>query len=337
MTQNEPMKKLVYLPLLALAIVTLCSHDMYLKLNSYFLEPYTESTLALFNGTFEKSENAIDRDRMIDVSLVQNGSVEKAPTENWFEKDSTTYLKFKTAAPGTYVIGVSTKARSIKMDAKAFNDYLKHDGITDLLAQRTTEGSLGESAYELYSKHVKTMVQVGEKRSEDWKTALEYPIEFIPLQNPYELQPGDSLRVQLLLRQEPLSQQLVYLGFKAPATTHSHGGSTHTHESEESHEHTDLKQFRTNTKGEVVLPLDKAGVWYLRTIHLVPLENSEYTHESNWATLTFATASEMNHSHEEDAHATESQEEIPSYYFILGSILVLGLLFFYFRRSSNEK
>lgn len=55
-------------------MVFLSSHDMYLNLNSYFLETFTKSTVALFNVTFEKSENVIDRGRMTDVSIVQNGS-----------------------------------------------------------------------------------------------------------------------------------------------------------------------------------------------------------------------------------------------------------------------
>ena len=325
------MKKFIYLPLIAIALVFFSSHDMYLKLNNYYLDTFTKSTVELFNGTFDKSENVIDRDRMIDVSILQNGVRVNPSDDRWYEKDSITYLNFETQGEGTYVIGLSTRARTIEMDAEAFNDYLKHDGVLDLLEKREVDGTLGTGAVELYSKHVKTLVQVGQGLSDDWMTALNYPIEFIPLENPYDIHVGHTLPVQLYANQEPLANQLVYLGYKAPSTTHTHDGSTHTHYSDESHEHNDLQQFRTNENGVIELPIDKEGVWYLRTIHLVELTDSDYTHESNWATLTFAVGEGHSHEHSEESHA-----EIPVYYFIVASVLLLALLFFFFRGRNNE-
>lgn len=325
------MKKLIYLPLIAIALVLFSSHDMYLKLNNYFLDTFTKSTVELFNGTFDKSENVIDRDRMTDVSILQNGERFHPSEDSWYEKDSITYLDFETQSEGTYVIGLSTRARTIEMDAEAFNDYLKHDGVLDLLEKREADGTLDTGAVELYSKHVKTIVQVGEALSDDWMTALNYPIEFIPLENPYDIHVGHKLPVQLFANQEPLASQLVYLGYKAPSTTHTHDGSTHTHDSDESHEHNDLQQFRTNKNGVIDLPIDREGVWYLRTIHLVELADSEHTHESNWATLTFAVGEGHSHEHSEEGH-----DEIPTYYFIVASILLIALLFFFFRSRNNE-
>ena len=45
------------------ALVVLPSHDMFLKLDSYFLEPNTPAEVKLFNGTFEESGNSIRRVR----------------------------------------------------------------------------------------------------------------------------------------------------------------------------------------------------------------------------------------------------------------------------------
>ena len=56
--------------LLLLAFVLLTSHDMFLKPDEYFLEPNAPAIIRLYNGTFERSENAISRDRMLDASLV---------------------------------------------------------------------------------------------------------------------------------------------------------------------------------------------------------------------------------------------------------------------------
>ncbi|WP_226789109.1 DUF4198 domain-containing protein [Polaribacter porphyrae] len=197
----------------ALCILIFCSHDMYLKLDTFFLQPNTESTIQLFNGTFNKSENVIDRDRMLDASLVGDGNRIKVEDKQWTEKDSTTILNFNSGKAGTWVAGVSTKPRNFTMTAEKFNNYLKHDGIKDALLQREQNGTLNDEAVEKYSKHVKAIFQVGNEKTKDWNTLFGYPIEFIPLENPYEKYTGDILQVKLLRDGKPLQNQLVYANY----------------------------------------------------------------------------------------------------------------------------
>lgn len=220
------MKKSVFT---ILCFLLLCSHDMYLKMDSFFIVPNQEATLKLYNGTFEKSENVIDRDRMIDVSLVGNGNRIAVAESQWTEKDSMTLLNFKAGDAGTWVAGLSTKPRNIEMDAEAFNNYLLHDGIKDMLAQRTRNNTLNTNAVEKYSKHVKAIFQVGDRTSTDWQTELGYPIEFIPLSNPYQAHTGDTLQVRLLRDGQALANHLVYADFKTSEVGHSHGKDTHKH------------------------------------------------------------------------------------------------------------
>ncbi|MEL6721003.1 MAG: DUF4198 domain-containing protein, partial [Bacteroidota bacterium] len=195
--------------LLAVAFLLFSSHDMFLKQKTHFLVPNTDSSIELFNGTFAESENIITRDRMIDVSLVGNGERIRVDTSQWTDKGNTTVLNFTTGEAGTWVAGVSTKARNIEMTGEAFNGYLEHDGVLDMLTWRKENDALEEDAVEKYSKHVKTIFQVGDTRTEDWKTVLGYPIEFIPLSNPYDLKIGEELAVKLLFQGEPLANQLV--------------------------------------------------------------------------------------------------------------------------------
>lgn len=300
---------------------------MYLKLDTYFLQPDTPATIKLFNGTFDKSENVIDRNRMIDVSLVGNGIRERIDSTLWSEKDSMTLLSFKTGDPGTWVAGLSTYARSLEMDAQAFNDYLVHDGVTDMLDWRRANNTLDQPANEKYSKHVKTIFQVGDKKTNDWNVNLGYPIEFIPLSNPYNLLEGDTLRVKLLRNGAPLVNQLITIDSKA---THSHGSingdSDHSHDHDTAdggHHHHGSTQTRTDNHGELSVALANSGIWFLRTIHLEESDEGDLTHESNWATLTF----EVTHSH----------DALPSFTFLLGGIALLGALFFLIRKNKRSR
>ena len=321
------MKKIIFA---LVAFVLFSSHVMYLKLDSYFLEPNTSASIQLFNGTFAKSENSIDRNRMIDASLVGNGERIKVKETQWTEKESVTLLNFTTGEEGTWIAGISTAPKSIEMDADAFNTYLEHEGILDMLTWRRENNASEEEAVEKYSKHVKTIFQVGDKRSDDWQKVLEYPIEFIPLNNPYDLNTGDSLRVKLLLNGEPLANQLVYANYKALADAHTHEDGEdakvehgHSHEDMETsteHEHThedatteDHGHDDTNEKGHSHAKETEQGHAHEEkdkptTTH--SHENTSHQHsEAETSADEHSHDNASEHSHEEAAEQGHTHEE----------------------------
>ena len=372
-----------YRPLFLIAIIAIfSSHDLFIKLETYFLQPNSEATLSLYNGTFEKSENIITRDRILDASFVAQSKRVAIAEDQWKDQDSTiTQLTFNTGAAGTYVAGVSTKATNIKLTAQKFNDYLKHDGVTDMLARRTENNTLDQDAVESYQKHVKAIYQVGDTTTNDWSTVLGYPIEFVPVSNPYDKHTGDKLEVQLLLDGKPLVNQLVYADHIHAQYEHDHGDHKHDdhkhehddkehshdhddhkhehgdkehshdhddhkhadhkhddhnheghkHDHEDEHSHTKGQQLLTNDEGIVAVDLAHDGIYYVRTIHMVKVTDSdELTHQSKWATLTF----EVTHSHDDHDHDHDDEEGIPTWIFILGSLIVIGILFFVFRKKN---
>ena len=195
------------------------------------------------------------------------------------------------------------------MSAQDFNDYLTHDGVLDVLEARKQNGTLGDTAIERYSKHVKTVFQVGNERTNDYQTELGYPIEFLLLKNPYDIRPGRSLPIRLVYNQRPLANQLVYVGHKTSGT-HTHDGSTHSHEDGTDHHHDELQQFRTDDEGRLNIPISAEGIWYVRTIHLVGNTEAGLTHESHWATVTFAINEPHGHEHDhEHSHQEHDRED----------------------------
>jgi hypothetical protein len=92
-----------------------CSHDMYLRLDGYFLKPNTETNLSLYNGTFDKSEAILTRERMRDASMVYGGKRKPIEKSKWKYRDSTlTQFNFTTFNEGTYLIGVSRETSIIE-------------------------------------------------------------------------------------------------------------------------------------------------------------------------------------------------------------------------------
>ncbi len=237
---------------LLLGLLLLCSHDLYLKMESYFIAPNSQAVISLFNGTFDKSENLIDRDRMEDASILAHGKKRSINPDSWIDRDTTiTQLQLETQASGTYVVGVSTKARTIELAATKFNDYLEHDGVLDMLAMRKKNKTDDQDAVEQYSKHVKAIVQVGDQRTEDWNTVLGYPLEFVPQSNPYNSYTGDEITIQLLKEGQPLANQLVYAHHRTQSAGHSHNNDTtsQTHDNGETHSHDAKTSSHTHDNG----------------------------------------------------------------------------------------
>ncbi|MEL6593228.1 MAG: DUF4198 domain-containing protein, partial [Bacteroidota bacterium] len=257
---------------------------------------------------------------------------------------------------GTYVVGVSTKARNTELPAEEFNDYLKNDGLLDMLEYRTDQGLLDQDAVESYQKHVKAIFQVGDVKTNDWNTVLGYPIEFVPQANPYEKYGGDELTIQLLLDGKPLPNQLVYVDHIHGNHGHSHhdhdhdhahddhdhdhdhAHDEHDHDSDEAQTHTSGQSLRTDAQGMINVNLPAEGIYYLRSIHMIALtEGDELTHQSKWATLTFEVGhqhDESSHSHDDHDHDHDHEDGIPTWAFILGSLLAIGVLFLLFRNKN---
>jgi hypothetical protein len=261
------MKRAIAVSVLLLlgTVATVGAHDLFLKLDRYFVAPGAGLVIRVLNGTFTQSENAVARDRLRDIAVVTPGGITRLDTTAWTARGDTSLLTLMTGESGTYVIGASLRPRDFRLEAKEFNTYLAHDGVPEVLAARRKAKELDRPARERYSKHVKALVQVGERRSDGYQTALGYPAELIPLDNPYTLRPGGRFRVRALVDGEPVVNQLVIVG-----------GPTAP------------RPVRTDRAGVARMRIGSRGAWYVKFIHMRPAAgDSTIDYESKWATLTF--------------------------------------------------
>ena len=249
--------------------VLLTSHELFLKSNSYFLSPGVTTELFLYNGTFTTSENGIETDRIINPVINAPTYKYSPPIASFRIENNITYFPFTAEVPGSYVAGISTLPRILEQSPDAFREYLKHEGL-DKAIDISKDGAGESRTYrERYSKHVKALLQVGEERT-TVSEPLGYPVEFIPLQNPYETGSKKLLRFRLLYQGKPLAGQTVHCSCL-------HNGRLITE-----------KQYRTNGKGEIEMYTNVPGYWYLSSIYMVRTdEDPEADYESNWATITF--------------------------------------------------
>ncbi len=259
------------------------AHDLFLRLDSFFVKPESQVVIRVLNGTFSKSENAIARDRLRDISLVGPSGWSHVDTTAWEATGDTSRLNVRIGATGTYLVGASTLPREITLEARDFNAYLADDGIPDVLAARRRDGELGKKATERYSKHVKALLQAGETRSGSFDAVLGYPAELVPLNNPYLPRSGGWLRVRALVDGRPVANQLVVAGGRPPR-----GGRLAE------------RRVRTDASGVARIRITDKGQWYVKFINMEQFRGNRDSHppgtppgspppdyESKWATLTF--------------------------------------------------
>lgn len=263
---------LVLTLLLLLTAGTLVAHDLFLRADSYFVAPNATVRLQVLNGTFSTSENAVTKDRLRDLSIVNaTGTTTPLDIASWSETGDRSIVTVRVGESGTYVIGASLRPREIALKAQEFNAYLASDGIPEVLAARRKSGELARPARERYSKHVKALVQVGSTRTPGYGAELGYPAELVPLDNPYALRPGSTLRVRAVVEGEPVANQVVIAGGRT-----SGGGRIAQ------------RSVRTNNEGVARIPITARGVWYVKFIHMVrAAADTTIDYESKWATLTF--------------------------------------------------
>ena len=248
----------------------LAAHELFLRLETYFVPADTEIRVLVLNGTFASSEAPVAADRLLDLSLAGARGRVAVPRERWQPRGDSTWLALRTGVPGTYVLGASLAPRELSLSAPDFNTYLEHDGIPDVLAERQRTGQLGRAVRERYHKHVKAIIQVGDRRTAAFGAVLGYPAELVPLVNPYG-SAGDSLAFRVLVDGRPVASQLVLAG-----------GDVQGRPLPET-------SARSDSLGTVRFASRAPGRWYVKFVNMRPSTLPGVDYESKWATLTFET------------------------------------------------
>ena len=252
------------------AAATLFAHDLFLLPEAFFVAPGSSVSVRVLNGTFDKSEAAVTAARIRDLSVVTPDGRTVPARDDWRASGDTAVFPVRVGRSGNYVIGLSTFDRTIRLEAKDFNEYLATEVSPAILLQRKKTGEDTLPARERYSKHVKALLQVGNTRSSSYGTVLGYPAELVPLHNPYALGRGEALRVRALVEGKPESDQLLFYGGRK-------SDGTMVRE----------RSVRTDRAGAASVRLPSSGQWYIKFIHMVKVPRDTVDYESKWATLTF--------------------------------------------------
>jgi uncharacterized GH25 family protein len=259
-------QSVLFVTIVVLSAHSAHAHDLWLIPPETATGKQPVTILAHVGMDFPKSEIAPDTDRY-PRKFVIRGDGKIADVKSVGKKDTSALLEAEVA-PGINVIGVATTPRILELEADKFNEYLVTDGMPHIFRLRVKEKTLNQAAKERYQKSPTALVRVGAGATGEWNKPLRLPLQIVPLQNPFERKPGDTLRVRVYFQKEPLKN--ANLGWHRPGDGDTPAGTV-----------------RTDAKGEALIPIADAGLMTIRLTHMTRPKMPDYEWESFWTTLTF--------------------------------------------------
>jgi uncharacterized GH25 family protein/ketosteroid isomerase-like protein len=259
--------------------VTLSAHDFWLVPNAFVIAP--GSTLEVRGQTssrFPTSESAVAVNRVADARIIDAAG--ETPLGDLSQAGNSLLIRERPEAPGQKVVAITLRPTSVRESPESFRRYLVLEGAPEAAERYEREGKLPtDSITRRYAKYAKTIVEVGHNGPRAFSRAAGHVLEFVPLQDPATLQPGDTMAVRLLYRGAALGRAKVHAG-GVPMEP----GIDLVKAADQA---VDM-EGETDAEGVVRFPVERAGLWNVRTLHILPADaGSGADWDVHWATLVF--------------------------------------------------
>lgn len=154
-----------------------------------------------------------------------------------------------------------------EFETAGFRSYLQEEGFEDAFGPQLGQDSVQS---ERYARMFKSLIQVGDVSEGDLhKRIVGQTNEILLIQNPYLLDPGDTLDIQLLFESTPLANRQV-----TALRKNSLGQIS-------------ISKAATNENGMAAFKLDESGFWLIQTIQMRPSPEPYTDWESFWSSYSF--------------------------------------------------
>ena len=218
------------------------------------------------SSAFPTTLSAVTPDRITDARVL--GAADEERITALSTHDNSLVLKHRPKTPGQKVVAVAVGWRHVKETAESFRKYLVAEGAEDALARFERSGQLPKSdVVRRYAKYGKTVVEVG-NGARAFERAAGHPLEFMPIADPATT---GQLQVRLMFQGKPLGGARVHAGAAQGAGKPVKDVT-----------------LTTSSDGVVSVPAG-AGLWNVRTIHVVPAPaGADAQWDVHWATFVFS-------------------------------------------------
>ncbi|TDO27231.1 DUF4198 domain-containing protein [Sediminibacterium goheungense] len=273
------MKKTLLVFLLLISSVLLNAHEFWLSPDKYF---YTIRDIALIrfrvgeNFTGENWTGNKEKIKQLSHYLPNGTQVDIADRLSIQKGDS---IRLPLQTEGTHMVIFNSTNSHIELDSDKFNDYLKEDGLQTAIDFRQKNNETTKPGKEYYQRSVKTIIQVGDLKTDACTKPTGLPLDIIPFENPYAspaMAPADKLPTvtfRVLFKGKPLANLLVKTWNREKNGTGR------------------MEEYRTNNRGTVKVKR-YSGPFMVSAVYMERLNGDEKAEwQSYWASLHFEYSS----------------------------------------------
>ena len=260
------MKKSLLKIFILLTISTLCmSHEFWLQPKKFNLQPSEKTNVDVFVGENYKGEKVDASKFTISKMTHYAKNIEEDFISKISTKDSVSIeTEFPTA--GNHLLAFNNTNKFIELKADKFNEYLRSEGMDNIVKLRKQQGKENQGGREFYQRCVKTLFQVGKTQDDTFSKNTGMRLEIIPLQNPYV---EKEVTFKVLFDNQIVTNSLVL------AWHHKNGKTI-------------MINKRSNINGEVKFAIENQGRWMISTVRMIPIIDSpKADYQSFWGSYTF--------------------------------------------------
>ncbi len=262
------MKKLSSIIALLLLIPYGFAHELWLEPETFFPNPKLKTAVRLYIGdglVKDREEFPIQLDRIVAFKLSSaSGNIDLRPSVA--EGAKPVYI-FSADREGNYLLAMERNWSYIKIEPQKFEDYLRSDGIEYIIEQRAKLGESTKEGRERYSRFIKTLLQVGDKRDETYQKELGLRLEITPIENPYSKKVGDNLTFKVTFDGKPLAGKTVFAD----------------------NQNSTVQKMLTDDEGKITMKIAHSGLWLVRLVYMQRCKRNcvQADWESFWGSFSF--------------------------------------------------
>jgi uncharacterized GH25 family protein len=260
------MKRFLTIVFVATGFLLAQAHEFWLQPNKFRYRVGETATIDFLVGeNFTGEFWNLDRHRVESLKVYSRAGEKEWKTQ--VKKQKGKNLELPLSAAGTHLVALQSNAAFIELGGVKFNEYLEEDGLENILSARKKSNDTTR-AREFYTRYAKLLIQAGPTTDNTFQKRVGFPIEIIPLQNPYNLKSGDYLDCRVEYKNQPLAHQKVkvwsFIGNRIF-----------------------LQNLFTEKDGTLRFPLSNKGPWMVSTVVMEKSARPEADYESRWASLVF--------------------------------------------------
>ena len=251
-----------------LFVLPLLAHEFWLQPQQYLFSAGDEVNIRFKVGEGFAGDNWKGNDeRVQELKLYYADVTDNLKTALCSDEGDS--VQFSLFEEGTAMVIFNSVNSYLELEAAKFTDYLLEDGLTSAIYYRKEHNETDSMSREFYQRSVKTIIQVGTKKTDVCKKQTSLPLDIVPLSHPYTISNNQLMKVKILFKGQPLVNAKMRVWNKMPDAV------------------TDTSYF-SDAKGEISFPVTTSGEWMVSSVHMTHLDDDPKAQwQSYWGSVTW--------------------------------------------------